>query len=94
MRWWSQGSRTYSRLDIERALDEVVEREDGRTFQRLARMLLREQIADIVPHAEHYDLGRDATVRVNGTLGNICISLSASYPKISKDIRRILVVRR
>ena len=80
----------FNRLQIERALDEMTSREDGITFQRLARRLLREQFLGLVPHSEHHDLGRDASIHLPSGSVAFCATLSSTISKIRKDIERTM----
>lgn len=79
----------YKRTHITDALADLIQREDGISFQRLARRLLREQLGSGVPHAEHNDLGRDASfVLHDGRTAVLCASLSATLSKIRSDIEK------
>jgi len=77
-----------TRLAILRALDELVDREDGLSFQRLARRLMRAEFSDLVAHAEKRDLGRDASFSYHGRAGVLFASLTATWGKLASDIRR------
>src|SRR5688500_6524024 len=81
---------SYRKMELIRALDDMVQREDGLTFQRLARRLLRETVSTLIPHAEHNDLGRDATIEWRGGSTIVLTSLDARLDKIRADIKRAL----
>lgn len=83
-------SSPYKRLDIEKAIDEIIGRGDGIAFQRLARRLFRGQFGTLVPHAERKDEGRDASVVFQSGTIAFCASITASLTKIRKDIHSLL----
>lgn len=77
------------RHQVVSALDAIVHREDGISFQRLARSLLRTATGYLIPHAEHADLGRDATMVRDGKPSCMCASLDCSWTKIRTDLKRV-----
>ena len=79
----------YKRIQIIRSLDDLLLREDGITFQRIARRLLSEQLVSLRPHSEHSDLGRDATIELPSGDIVLAASLTASTLKIMNDIEKI-----
>jgi hypothetical protein len=80
------------RLVIVEALDELILREDGLGFQRLARRLLKTEFPDLIAHAEKADQGRDASFTRSGQRGILLASLTASWAKVSKDLARARTV--
>lgn len=78
-----------TRVQVLDALNDLIERSDGITFQRLARQLLRRQHAHLVPHAERSDLGRDSTILAFGRERAVLASLTASWAKIRRDLSRV-----
>lgn len=76
------------RIAVVNALDDLMDRKDGVTFQRLARRLLEERFPGVLPHAETRDLGRDATFVFRGRPAILCASLTATGTKVTEDLRR------
>jgi len=78
----------FKRNQIIHAIEKLCEREEGITFQRLARRLLREQFSYTIPHNEHKDLGADASLNIYGSIVVLCASLSANLSKIKSDVEK------
>ena len=76
------------RLTVVEALDELVLREDGLGFQRLARRLLKSEFPDLIAHTEKADQGRDASFTRSGKRGILLASLTATWAKVSRDLAR------
>src|ERR1700688_4056511 len=78
-----------SRIDISRAVDEMIEHEEGIRFQRLATLLAKQKWVDLIASEPKKDLGADA--RANGALAAngqgkiLACSLTAELPKIRGD---------
>jgi hypothetical protein len=77
-----------NRLAIVQALDELITREDGLSFQRLARRLLKTEFPDLVAHAEKADRGRDASFTRGSQRGVLLASLTATWDKLNRDLAR------
>ena len=76
------------RLAIVEALDDLIVREDGLGFQRLARRLLKAEFPDLVAHAEKADQGRDASFTLGSRCGILLASLTATWAKVNRDLAR------
>src|SRR5260370_386178 len=76
------------RLLVLSAIADMINRQDGVAFQRLARRLLEEHYPGLIPHAHNHDLGRDATFPYEGRVAILLASLTASRRKLTDDVRR------
>lgn len=78
-----------SRIDISKALDEMIEHEEGIRFQRLAVLLAKQKWPDLVASEPKKDLGADArasgALAANGQGKILASSLTATLAKIKHD---------
>jgi hypothetical protein len=78
------------RVDLEKALDELISHEEGLRFQALAVVLAKERWPQLIAHERKSDFGLDAYAPEspdggNSSIGLAC-SLTASLGKIRADI--------
>ena len=80
------------RIDIERALDELISQEAGMRFQGLAVVLGKQRWRELISHQRKKGLGLDAYARASETPEGIgkglAASLTATLGKISADVTK------
>ena len=80
------------RRDIERALDDLIDHEEGIRFQRLAVVLAKMRWDRLVAHPPKKDLGLDAYVPAwdteEKTGKGLAASITPSLAKVSGDAER------
>ncbi len=80
------------RIDIERALDELISQENGMRFQGLAVALGRQHWPELIARQRKKDLGLDAYAASSQTLEGIgkglAASITSTLKKISDDAQR------
>jgi hypothetical protein len=80
------------RIDIERALDDLISNEEGMRFQGLAVALAQRRWPELIACERHNDLGLDAyassTNSPNGVGKGLACSITATLGKIDSDARR------
>ncbi len=80
------------RIDIERALDELISQENGMRFQGLAVALGRQRWPQLVAHPRKKDFGLDAYAPASQTpelIGKgLAASITPTLKKISDDVQR------
>ncbi len=79
------------RIDIERALDDLISNEEGMRFQGLAVALAQQRWPDLIACERHNDLGLDAYASPNSSPNGIgkglACSITATFGKIGGDAR-------
>src|SRR5690348_8285787 len=82
-----------SRVDIERALDEMISNEEGVRFQRLATRLAQQRWPDLIASEPKKDLGADAkssgALSATGEGKVLACSITAKFGKIIGDAKQI-----
>jgi hypothetical protein len=82
---------TILRVDIERALDELIANEDGMRFQALAVVLAKQKWPDLVAAERHKDGGLDARSLASVAHDNkgrgLASSITATLTKIKADAK-------
>ncbi len=79
------------RIDIERALEDLISNEDGMRFQGLAVALAQRRWPEIIACERHNDLGLDAYVSAtnstNGVGKGLACSITATFDKLKSDAK-------
>jgi hypothetical protein len=76
---------TVLRVDIERALDDLISNEEGMRFQNLAVVLAKQDWPDLVASGRKKDLGADAI----GSGRVLACSLTGTPGKLKSDAAKI-----
>src|SRR2546422_3729307 len=84
---------TILRIEIERALDELISNEEGMRFQGLAVVLAKQRWPELIATERKKDLGLDAyapPLLVRDGIGRgLACSLTATLEKIKSDVQKI-----
>lgn len=79
------------RIDIERALDDLISNEEGMRFQGLGVALAQRRWPELIACERHNDLGLDAyasaTNSANGVGKGLACSITATFGKLSSDAK-------
>jgi hypothetical protein len=84
---------TVQRIDIEKALDELISNEQGMKFQGLAVILAKQKWPEFIACERKWDLGLDAyakaSVSPDGRGKGLACSLTATIDKINDDLSKV-----
>ncbi len=84
---------TVLRIDIERALDELIGDEEGMRFQALAVVLAKQKWPDLVARERKRDEGLDAyapaSLAINGIGKGLACSTTATLGKVKSDAEKV-----